>query len=203
MSKKKHSVRRTYLVGVDEVGRGPIAGPVAVGAVIFLKTAIPLAMRPGTDSKKLSPALREEWFRKIKTARKNQLLDYAVSFVGSEIIDSEGLSFAIRKALKVSLRKILKISGASPDDCLVLLDGGLKAPPEFCCQKTIIRGDEKEPVISLASIVAKVLRDKKMVKANIDYPGYAFDVHKGYGTKAHYDALKLYNLSPIHRRSFL
>ena len=197
------TIKRKYLVGVDEVGRGPLAGPVAVGVVIFFGKTMTKSLRPGRDSKQLSPILREEWFRKIKVAQKSGVLEYAVSFVSSKIIDRKGLSFAIRKALQISLKKVMRGRTISPSDCLILLDGGLKAPKEFCNQKTIIKGDEKEPTIALASISAKVLRDRKMVKMEEKYPKYGFAVHKGYGTKAHYGAIGKWGLSPIHRRSFL
>ena len=89
------------------------------------------------------------------------------------------------------------------DDCLVLLDGGLRAPKEYKNQKTIIKGDEKELAIALASIVAKVTRDELMVKLSKKYIGYGLEKHKGYGTAYHYKALKNKGLSPIHRKSFL
>ena len=90
-----------------------------------------------------------------------------------------------------------------PDMARVLLDGGLKAPVEFKNQKTIIKGDEREMVIALASICAKVLRDRKMNLLGKKHPKYGFEVHKGYGTKKHYQAIRKYGLLPVHRRSFL
>ena len=85
----------------------------------------------------------------------------------------------------------------------IFLDGGLKAPVEYVNQKTIIKGDELFPVISLASIVAKVTRDNLMTKHSKEYPEYGFEKHSGYGTKTHYDAIKKYGLTPIHRKSFI
>ena len=90
-----------------------------------------------------------------------------------------------------------------PKKCLVLLDGGLRAPKRFMYQKTIIRGDEKEYAIALASIMAKVTRDRKMVKLSKKYPLYGFNSHKGYGTKKHYEKIKKCGLCELHRRSFL
>ena len=195
--------KHTYIIGIDEVGRGPLAGPVAVGAVIFWGKAVPKKLRPGKDSKKLSVRLREEWFTKIQMAEGCGELAYAVSFVSSKIIDSRGLRFAIRKALATSLQKVFKKRNVKAGECYVLLDGGLSAPAQFPHQKTIIKGDEKEPIISLASIAAKVLRDRKMCVLAKKYPNYDFEVHKGYGTAGHYKKIKQHGLSPIHRRSFL
>ncbi|MBI5126816.1 MAG: ribonuclease HII [Candidatus Taylorbacteria bacterium] len=188
-----------YLIGIDEVGRGPIAGPVAVGACVLLVPRIALSFKNFKDSKKLSERQREEWFKRIYDAEKKGLLKTKVTFVSEKIIDSKGLSYAIRSALSTSLTK-LKVS---PQKSHVLLDGGLKAPAQYLHQTTIIKGDEKELAIALASIVAKVLRDRKMTQLAKKYPGYGFEVHKGYGTKNHYTALRNKGVSVVHRRSFL
>ena len=192
-----------YLIGIDEVGRGPLAGPVAVGAVLIRGGKVPKKLQPGKDSKQLSAETRDVWFLKIKEAKKNGELEYAVSFVSAKIIDEKGLSFAIKKALATSLKKVLKNKNINPAECRVLLDGGLKAPVEFLYQKTIIKGDEKEPIIALASIAAKVTRDARMVRYAKEFPAYHFDLHKGYGTKAHYDAILTHNICEIHRQSFI
>ena len=97
----------------------------------------------------------------------------------------------------------LKFLNKKPDETQILLDGGLRAPKEYKNQKTIIKGDEKELAIALASIVAKVTRDVLMVKLAKKYPGYRLEKHKGYGTKKHYQALKNKGISAIHRKSFL
>lgn len=191
--------RIKYIIGIDEVGRGPLAGPVAVGAV-FLPVGFPRSFYKGVrDSKKLSPQIREEWCQKIEKAAKEGKLKFAVSFVGHNVIDKKGLSYSIKKALSQSLKKL----DVSPEEVKIFLDGGLKAPPEFKNQETVIKGDDKIPAISLASIVAKVARDKRMVQLSEIYPNYGFHSHKGYGTYAHCVALKKYGLCPIHRRSFL
>jgi ribonuclease HII len=140
-----------------------------------------------------------KWLEKINEEKKNGNISYKVSFQSNKIIDKRGLSFAINKCLTDSL-KYLKIK---PEECLVLLDGGLHAPEKYKNQKTIIKGDEKELAIALASIVAKVTRDILMVRLAKKYPGYGLERHKGYGTRGHYKALKNKGLSPIHRRSFL
>lgn len=188
-----------YLIGIDEVGRGPIAGPVAVGAFVYLKPKAKRLFRGVKESKQLTEEKREEWFEKIEKAKKNGLIDFAVTFQSEKVIDERGISFAIKKALAMSLAK-LKLDS---DDVQVLLDGGLKAPPEYENQKTIIKGDVKEQVIALASICAKVTRDRKMRALAKKYPEYGFDVNKGYGTRRHYEAIKKNGLTNLHRRSFL
>ena len=189
----------TITIGIDEVGRGPIAGPVAVGAFAFL-TPSARKLFPGVkESKQLSEAKREEWFAKIQEIKKLGHIDFAVSFQSEKVVDKKGISFAIRKCLKDALEE-LKIN---PNKAKVLLDGGLKAPIEYSNQKTIIKGDVKEKVIALASICAKVSRDRKMRKLAKKYPEYGFDIHKGYGTRFHYQAIKKYGKLPIHRNSFL
>lgn len=188
-----------YLIGIDEVGRGPIAGPVAVGAFVFLKKDASRFFKGVRESKQLSEAKREEWFAKIQEAQKLGLINFAVTFQSEKAIDTKGISFAIKKCLADSLLK-LKIN---PKDAEVRLDGGLKAPAEYLNQKTIIKGDAKETVIALASICAKVLRDRKMCEWAKKHPNYGFEVHKGYGTKGHYEAIKMGGLTALHRRSFL
>ncbi len=193
-------VRQTpkFVIGIDEVGRGPIAGPVAVCAFLWKdrETLPPYGIK---DSKKLSPQKREEWFRQVQIWKRESRVTYAVSFVSAQTIDRIGITKSITRALVESLRKLQ----IEPENVLVLLDGGLRAPHEFHMQKTIIRGDEKEPVIALASIVAKVLRDKMMERFAMKYPLYGFEEHKGYGTHTHYRAIKKHGMSPLHRVSFL
>ena len=192
-------VKIKWLIGIDEVGRGPVAGPVVLGACC-VPVDFNFSFCGGIrDSKKLSEKMREVWDAKIQAAGKAKKLSYAVSFVSSRLIDARGLSWAIKKALVMNLKK-LKVP---PKNTRILLDGGLKAPAEFIFQKTIIKGDEKEPVISMASIVAKVARDRHMKKLSKKYPNYDFQVHKGYGTRRHYQKIKKYGLSTEHRRSFL
>lgn len=199
--------RPRYLVGVDEVGRGPIAGPVAVGALCVdvghakatLSRADYKALFSGIkDSKKLSSHKREEWFAKICLARERGVLDFAVTLVSAKDIDTKGLAPSIRKALQKSLQKVTP----DPTHTRVLLDGSLYAPAEYINQKTIIKGDLKEPIIGLASIVAKVTRDRLMMRYSKKYPEYDFEIHKGYGTSKHYEKIKKHGLSPLHRKSF-
>ena len=197
-------VTAEFFVGIDEAGRGPIAGPVAVGAFCVEKNARKKLSKffPGgkiRDSKKLSPVAREKIFQELVRQKRNGAISFAVSFGSATEIDRKGITFAIRKALARSVN----ILGVKPNKCSVLLDGSLKAPEKFINQRTIIKGDEKEAVIALASIVAKVSRDRIMINFAKKYPDYGFEIHKGYGTKKHYQALKVLGFSRIHRRSFL
>lgn len=192
----------TYLIGIDEVGRGPIAGPVAVGAFVFLDPKALGLFKGVKESKQLTEEKREEWFKKIKRACDDGQIDFSVTFQSEKVIDTKGLSFAIKNALKISINKLKIKNKINPKQCLVLLDGGLKAPTEYLNQKTIIKGDAKIKVIALASICAKVLRDRKMRKWAEKYPLYGFEVNKGYGTRKHYDAINKYGLIDLHRKTF-
>ena len=198
MIKTKTSGKVKYIVGIDEVGRGPLAGPVAVCAFkmpIGFKTA---GFGPLKDSKKLTPKKREEIFAKLEILKKNRKVDYSVCYESAKRIDKVGLSKAIKNCLEKSLKNI-KVNST---ECRVLLDGGLKAPKDFLNQKTIIKGDEKERAIAFASIVAKVSRDALMCKVAKKFPKYSFEIHKGYGTKMHCEAIRKYGLSAEHRKCF-
>lgn len=196
-------MRTCYIIGIDEVGRGPLAGPVAVGALL-LKKSLPKEFRRKTfDSKQIKPSERALWYSRVCAAQKTGHLDFKVTFVSEKIIDTKGLSYAIRKALETSLRTVVRSAKLAPAVCDIRLDGGLKAPLDFARQKTIIKGDASEVSIGLASIVAKHLRDKKMTASHKKYPLYGFDIHKGYGTAKHRAAIRIHGLCPLHRRSFL
>lgn len=193
-----------FLIGIDEAGRGPIAGPVAVAVFCIAesdKSRLRGFFEDGRvrDSKKMTAMVRERIFKNMATQKMLGKVSYAVSFSSVKVIDHKGISFAIRRALAGCLKALC----AKPLECQVFLDGGLKAPKEFMFQRTIVKGDETEAVIALASIVAKVSRDKLMRRLAKKYPRYDLEIHKGYGTKAHYRKLKKYGLSPVHRRSFL
>lgn len=201
--KNKEKNKLQYLIGMDEVGRGPLAGPVAVGACMILVSKIRKLhaedfFKNIKDSKKLSGKKREEWFNKIKKLKSKGDLDYSISFIGNTIIDKKGISQCIKSAIKNSFKK-LKVDSSKT---IILLDGGLKAPEEFIYQKTIIKGDEKEPIISLASILAKVARDRKMIRYSKKFPEYGFEIHKGYGTSLHCRKIRENGLSKLHRKSF-
>lgn len=193
-------------IGIDEVGRGPVAGPVVVGTMqvkgnrlqgIVKKTEKILGIKL-KDSKKLSKKQRELWFAEIATWEKQGLCDFCVTSISARDIDKIGISKAIRKALERSLAALRPAK-----QTLILLDGGLKAPTAFKNQKTIIKGDEKEPVIALASIVAKVTRDRYMTLQAKKYPAYGFETNVGYGTKKQYMAIQKHGLTPLHRKTYL
>jgi len=192
-----------YLVGIDEAGRGPLAGPIAIGAVLaeisdpkFLNSKKNLnpefkILKNIKDSKKMSASQRERWEKIIRANFKCHCV-----FVSHKQIDKIG----INKAAILGIQKVLEKFSKRAD--LVLLDGSLRAPEKYR-QKTIIRGDEKIPLISAASIIAKTGRDKKMLFYHKKFPQYGFDRHKGYGTKLHYDRLLKYGPSEIHRKTYL
>ena len=187
-----------YLIGIDEAGRGPLAGPVAVGAVM-VPTDFDWSVLEGVrDSKKLSEKKREEFFARAVELEESQVLRFAVSTSSAAYIDTYGIVPAIKRALAEALSRL----EAEPKDCRVLLDGSLKAPAEYIRQETIIRGDDTEPVISLASIMAKVTRDRLMKQISSKYPEYDFHVHKGYGTLAHRRIIATSGLCDLHRRTF-
>jgi ribonuclease HII len=190
-----------YSIGIDEAGRGPLAGPVAVGAVKFSKDFDTKLLKEikNKDSKKLSQDQRAIWYEKIKIWKQENKLDFYVALVSSEFIDKKGISFAIKKGITECLKKIK----ANSKTCEIKLDGSLKAPEEFIFQKTIIKGDEKEQIIGLASIAAKVTRDIHMGKLAIKFPAYKFEIHKGYGTAFHRAKIKELGLSVVHRKSFI
>ncbi len=193
-----------YIIGIDEAGRGPLAGPVAVG-VVLVPVGFDWRLVPGVgDSKALSEKKREAVHRVAETVAVENGIIATVIFKKAKEIDARGIAVVIREALAEGLHEVLDRSGAKPGDCLVLLDGGLKAPGYFLQQETIIKGDSKEAVIGLASIYAKVTRDAYMVKLakKPDYATYDLATHKGYGTAKHRAAITKYGLSKEHRASF-
>jgi ribonuclease HII len=191
-------MNKKIVVGIDEAGRGPLAGPVSVGTVIFYNLKVAHAFRGVRDSKKLSAEKREYWLSVMEREKKLGTIDFAVSLVSAQYIDTYGIVKAIQKGIRSNLKKL-----SIEPEYQILLDGGLRAPNEFLNQKTIIKGDEKFRVISLASIVAKVHRDRKMVLCGKKYPKYGFEIHKGYGTLLHRNAIYKYGVSAVHRKSFL
>lgn len=196
------SVAVKYIIGIDEVGRGPIAGPLCVGAFLVSHKNQPALLKRIhgiKDSKKLSPAGRISWRDILIDMAKKGACRYCTAFASEKMIDQRGMSFA----LDYAIGKVLRRLKTNPAVSLVLLDGGIKAPKRFTFQKTIIRGDEKDPLIAAASIVAKVRRDLYMIRLGKRHPEYGFEAHKGYGTKKHYEALKRGGILDIHRISFL
>ena len=197
-----------WLIGVDEVGRGPLAGPVAVG-VVCVQKGFDWKIVPGvTDSKKLTEKKREEIYTKVTKLRKEGRLDFAVVMVAAKVIDRIGIVPAINRAKAKAFTHIEKNTNVNisifQKECLVKLDSGLQAPEEYIHQEIIVKGDSKEKVIGLASIVAKVTRDRHMVRisASPKFAPYNFAIHKGYGTVNHRTVIQKIGLSEIHRASF-
>lgn len=188
-----------YIIGIDEAGRGPIAGPVCVGACLVYCRARRSFLRGVRESKQLSEEKRVQWDARLRGAAAEGKCQLRSVFVGERSIDRDGLGTAIKRAV----RRVLFRFAVAPESCRVLLDGALRAPRTYPFQETIIGGDEHEPLIAAASVIAKVRRDQYMARLARRYPQYGFEKHKGYGTRAHYAALREYGLLPVHRRSFL
>jgi ribonuclease HII len=196
-----------FLLGVDEAGRGPLAGPVSVGVVMVPEGFDVAKEFPGVaDSKKLTEKKREQIFKMLEARIVQGDVQFCVEFESAEAIDKEGIVPAIRSALARGVEKLVPRSSTSESSLKsnfnILLDGALRAPDVYK-QETSIGGDASVPLISLASIAAKVLRDRLMTTLATEYPQYAFEKHKGYGTALHYALLREHGLSPLHRRSFL
>jgi ribonuclease HII len=177
------------IAGIDEVGRGPIAGPVVAAAVIFRPYVFIQGVR---DSKKLSSKQRE----KLVTDIKNNALAYGIGFVEPHEIDL----INIRQATFRAMRKAIANLKIQPD---YLLFDGYELPEKIYKQEAIVGGDDISFTIASASILAKVTRDQLMLDYHKKYPEYRFDKHKGYGTFQHRVFVKKYGPSPIHRLSFL
>lgn len=187
-----------YRVGIDEAGRGPIAGPVAVGAVLAPEHFNMEHLAGIRDSKQLPQHKRDEWYATLHALQKSGELAFAVSFSTQQYIDKHGIAPATNRALQKALRQLK----AEPDVTHVLLDNALTAPATFHSYESITRGDEREPLIALASIAAKVRRDEKMIAASKQHPEYGFEQNKGYGTKSHYAAIHEHGVCSLHRKTF-
>jgi ribonuclease HII len=176
------------VAGVDEAGRGPLAGPVVAAAVILDMTRdYPLV----GDSKKMGPDQRERAFR---------LIMFRARAVGLGLVSSEDIDRTnILKASLSAMKKAVEQLDPRPD--FVLVDGNFKAPLKTP-QKALVKGDSRSLSVGAASIVAKVIRDRLMTAYDLTYPGYDFAAHKGYGTKKHLTAISLLGPCPLHRKSF-
>lgn len=177
------------ICGVDEAGRGPLAGPVCAAAVILPNGLV----IPGlNDSKKLSDKRRRELFPIIQ----QEAVSFGIAFASQEEIDE----INILQATFLAMRRAMEQLNPQPE--FALIDGNRETDFGVPC-KTVIKGDSLSANIAAASVLAKVTRDNWMMEAAEKYPGYGFEIHKGYGTKAHYAALEKLGPCPIHRRSFL
>lgn len=189
-----------FVAGLDEVGRGPLAGPVVAGAVCFRKKPDVSDKFEGLgsirDSKKFSPAQRARWYDFLIAYPG---ISWGIGLVTPDVIDRINILEATKLAMKRALAELGK-KGVAAD--YLLLDGNFLLEDLPLSQKAVTRGDEKIWSCAAASIIAKVTRDRLMIEYHKEYPLYGFDKHKGYGTKAHTSALKIHGLSAIHRRSF-
>lgn len=177
------------LCGVDEAGRGPLAGPVCAAAVILEPHTVISGLN---DSKKLSEKKREELYDQIC----DQAVSFGIAFGSVEEIEETNILHATMLAMNRAIEQL------EPQPDLAIIDGNYAK--EICVpHETVIKGDSLCASIAAASILAKVTRDRYMKDMAAIYPEYQFEKHKGYGTKAHYEALRQYGPSPIHRRSFL
>ncbi len=186
---ERHYASQGVVCGIDEAGRGPLAGPVVAGAVILPEDCDILYLN---DSKKLTPARRESLFDEIQ----KKAVSCAVGIVDNEIIDEINILQATYEAMREAVGKLT----VRPS---VLLVDAVTIPEIDIPQVSIIKGDAKSVSIAAASILAKVTRDHLMTEYDKLYPEYGFAAHKGYGTKAHIEALKKYGPCPIHRQTFI
>ena len=175
--------------GVDEAGRGPLAGPVCAAAVVLPKGLI---LEGVNDSKKLTEKKRETLFDVIT----EQALDWSVAFATVEEIEEINILNAAMLAMKRAVEGL-----KNPVD-FAIIDGNRKPPLEIDCE-AVVKGDAKSMSVAAASILAKVSRDRILRQYAVDYPQYGFEKHKGYGTKVHVEALKKYGPCEVHRPSFL
>ena len=179
----------SFICGIDEAGRGPLAGPVVAGAVVLKKDAQILYLN---DSKKLSEKRREELYLEIQ----EKAVSWAVGIAGPERIDEINILQATYEAMREAVSKL----SVPPD---ILLNDAVTIPGLDTPQVSIIKGDAKSLSIAAASVMAKVTRDHMMAQYGELYPQYGFAKHKGYGTAVHIAALKEFGPCPIHRRSFI
>ena len=198
---------KKWVIGIDEVGRGALAGPVVVAVALLKRQNMfggdcELGGRRIKDSKKLSPKQREAWFSYFKY---DSGIQFAVARVYPRRIEKMNISCAANLAAARAYKKLIANHKPLIAHSQVFLDGGLflgngEQPRNA---KTIVKGDEKIPAVAIASIIAKVTRDRFMVRLAKEYPAYGFDGHKGYGTKAHYRALRKCGPCDAHRKTFL
>ena len=179
----------TLLCGVDEAGRGPLAGPVCAAAVMLPRGHV---IKGLNDSKKLTEKRREELYDVIRS----ESISFGIAFASVEEIETLNILGATFAAMNRAIAQL------SPAPELALIDGnrtkGIEVPA-----RCVVKGDARCADIAAASVLAKVTRDRYMLEMAEEYPQYHFEQHKGYGTKQHYDALLKYGPSPIHRMSFL
>ena len=179
----------SFICGVDEAGRGPLAGPVCAAAVILPSN---IEIEGLNDSKKLSESKREALYDVII----EKAISYSIAFASVEEIESLNILGATFLAMKRA------VEGLSQPPDFAIIDGN-RLPPLSIKAQAVVKGDSKSMSIAAASILAKVTRDRLLLEYDKKYPEYKFSAHKGYGTKAHYEAIEKYGITEIHRKSFL
>ena len=175
------------IAGIDEVGRGPLAGPVMAAAVILNRECIPEGLN---DSKKITIRTREKLFDRV--------MEFAVTGIGEASVE-EIDKFNIRRATHLAMARAITALGEKP--AFAIVDGN-DAPALECPCNTIVGGDGRSASIAAASIIAKVTRDRKMMRLHEEFPGYGWRTNMGYGTKAHIEGMKMLGITPHHRKSF-
>ncbi len=200
--------RKLCVIGIDEVGRGALAGPVTVAAFALVNAAHlhDSPHPPLRDSKQLTPSQREVWVHHIRAWKRKHPSDifFAIESMPPRAVDRLNISEAANQAATKALDRVLARMGAHAD-IEVILDGGLHLRKEFIGLRrirTLIKADERFDAVKLASIVAKVARDRKLISFHARYPRYHFPNHKGYGTKEHLNAIRAHGISPMHRLTF-
>lgn len=178
-----------FICGVDEAGRGPLAGPVCAAAVILKEDT---EIDGLNDSKKLTERKREQLFDVIK----EKAVAYSVAFASVEEIEELNILGATFLAMKRA------VEGLNVPADFAIIDGN-RLPSLEIAAKPVVKGDMHSMSVAAASVLAKVTRDRLLLEYDKEYPEYKFSAHKGYGTKAHYEAIKEYGITPIHRKSFL
>lgn len=183
-----------YIAGLDEAGRGALAGPVTAAAVIFPLNSPRLSdiLHTVNDSKQLTATVREQLFSLVT----EQALSYGIGSVSAAAIDEIGILPATKQAMMLALQQLL------PRADYLLIDGRIRLPNISTPQQAIVRGDSQSLSIAAASILAKVTRDREMIALDGSYPQYGFAQHKGYGTAMHLAAIAQHGPSPIHRQTF-
>ncbi len=195
--------REEYLVGIDEAGRGPLAGPVSIGTSFIpkskSKSIFNLLKKNGlNDSKQVKELKREKLYEVLNQLQKEGKINWSATLVSAKIISTKGISHAINFGIKRNLEK-LKIKERETE-IILELDGALKVPKgNWKKSSVIIKGDSIKPSIMIASILAKVTRDRYMKKNSKKYPQYGFEIHKGYGTLKHRNLIKKHGLCKEHR----
>lgn len=183
-----------YICGIDEAGRGPLAGPVVVGAVVMPKDSM---LEFVNDSKKVTIKRRDKLYDEIK----DNAIAYGIGIISQEEIDELNILNATKKGLHMALGEVIEKLKEKPD--IIIVDALREIDTFGITYESIIKGDATCYSISCASILAKVTRDRIMQEWDKIYPEYGFAKHKGYGTKEHIEAIKKYGPCPIHRKSFI